>query len=62
VLVDTSSRRVRAHYAHVMRELRDGHVRTFKKFGLDYCIIRTDRPFVEPLRQLFSRRARRISR
>ena len=62
VLVDTSSRRVRAHYAHVMRELRESHIRTFKKLGLDYCIIRTDRPFVEPLRQLFARRARRISR
>lgn len=62
VLVDTSSRRVRAHYAHYMRELRESHIRTFKKLGLDYCIIRTDKPFVEPLRQLFARRARRISR
>jgi uncharacterized protein (DUF58 family) len=62
VLVDTSSKRVRAHYAHTMRELREGHIRTFKKLGLDYCVIRTDKPFVEPLRQLFARRARRISR
>jgi uncharacterized protein (DUF58 family) len=62
VLVDTSSSRVRAHYAHAMREMRESHLRTFKKLGLDFCIVRTDRPFVEPLRQLFARRARRIRR
>jgi uncharacterized protein (DUF58 family) len=62
VLVDTSSSRVRAHYAHTMRRMRESHLRTFKKLGLDYCIIRTDKPFVEPLRQLFARRARRIRR
>ncbi len=62
VLVDTSSPRVRAHYAHYMKEMRDRHVRTFRKLGLDHCVVRTDRPFVEPLRHLFSRRARRIRR
>jgi uncharacterized protein (DUF58 family) len=62
VLVDTSSRRVRSHYAHAMKELRERNLRTFKKLGLDHCIIRTDRPFVEPLRQLFARRARRARR
>jgi uncharacterized protein (DUF58 family) len=62
VLVDTSSARVRAHYARAMREQRDAHVRIFRKLGLDHCVIRTDRPFVEPLRQLFARRAKRIRR
>jgi uncharacterized protein (DUF58 family) len=62
VLVDTSSARVRSHYARTMREARVGHLRTFKKLGLDHCIIRTDRPFVDPLRKLFNRRARRIRR
>ncbi len=62
VLVDTSSPRVRAHYAHEMRKLREAHFRTWKKLGVDYAVIRTDRPFVDPLRQLFSRRARRIRR
>jgi len=62
VLVDTSSARVRAHYAKAMAEVREGHLRTFRKLGLDHCIVRTDRPFVEPLRQLFARRARRIRR
>jgi hypothetical protein len=45
-----------------MRQEREAHVRTFRKLGLDHCIVRTDRPFVEPLRQLFARRARRIRR
>jgi hypothetical protein len=62
ILVDTSSKRVRAHYAHTMREMRNGHLKTFKKLGLDHCVIRTDKSFVEPLRQLFNRRARRIRR
>ena len=62
VLVDTSNRRVRAHYAHSMKALRASHLKTFKKLGLDHSIIRTDRPFVEPLRQLFARRAKRVRR
>ena len=62
VLVDTSSPKVRAHYAHVMRKQREAHLHTWKKLGLDHCVIRTDRSFVEPLRQLFARRARRIRR
>jgi uncharacterized protein (DUF58 family) len=62
VLVDTSSPRVRAHYARYMRDLRESHIRTWKKLGLDHSIVRTDRSFVEPLRQLFARRRRRIRR
>jgi hypothetical protein len=62
VLVDTSSARVRAHYARYMRNLRESHLKTWKKLGLDHSIIRTDKPFVEPLRQLFARRRRRIRR
>ncbi len=62
VVVDTSSPGVRAHYKRAMRDLRAGNLRTFKKLGLDHCIIRTDKPFVDPLRQLFARRARRIRR
>jgi uncharacterized protein (DUF58 family) len=62
VLVDTSSARVRDHYARYMREQRETHIRTFRKLGLDHCVIRTDRPFVDPLRQLFARRAKRIRR
>jgi len=62
VLVDTSSKTVRDHYARAMRRERERHLKTFQKLGLDHCIIRTDRPFVDPLRKLFNRRARRIRR
>jgi uncharacterized protein (DUF58 family) len=62
VLVDTGSASVRAHYAKRMRALREEQVRLFRKLGLDHCIIRTDRPYVKPLRDLFARRARRLRR
>lgn len=62
VVVDTSSPRVRAHYAEQMRKLRQGTVQSFRKLGLDHVVVRTDKPYVTPLRDLFARRARRIRR
>jgi uncharacterized protein (DUF58 family) len=62
VLIDTGSPNVRAHYAKRMRALREEQVRLFRKLGLDHCVIRTDRPYVKPLRDLFARRARRLRR
>lgn len=62
VLIDTASPNVRAHYAKRMRALREEQVRLFRKLGLDHCVIRTDRPYVKPLRDLFARRARRLRR
>ena len=62
LVVDTSSPLVRAHYAKAMRRMISQSVTTFRKLGLDHCIMRTDRPYVEPLRDLFARRARRIHR
>jgi uncharacterized protein (DUF58 family) len=62
VLVDTSSALVRAHYQRQMRRLRERPIALFKKFGLDYCLVRTDRPYIGPLRDLFARRARRVHR
>jgi uncharacterized protein (DUF58 family) len=62
VVVDTSSARVRAHYAHEMRALRRGQVQLFRKLGLDHVVVRTDRPYIGPLRDLFARRARRARR
>jgi len=58
-LVDTSSPLVRAHYKKQMRLLRDEQVRLFRKLGLDHVVVRTDQPYVKPLRDLFARRARR---
>lgn len=62
VLVDTSNPRVRAHYAHQMRAMRAEHIKVFRKLGLDHVVIRTDQPYVKPLRDLFARRARRLRR
>ncbi len=62
VIVDTSSAAVRAHYAKQMRALRADQVRLFTKLGLDYCLVRTDQPYIKPLRDLFARRARRARR
>ncbi|MEP7053140.1 MAG: VWA domain-containing protein, partial [Pseudomonadota bacterium] len=62
VIVDTSSAKVRAHYAKQMRGLRAEQMRLFTKLGLDYCVVRTDQPYIKPLRDLFARRARRAHR
>lgn len=62
VLVDTGDAEVRAAYASYMREQREQHLKVFKKFGLDHCIVRTDRPYIRPLRDLFARRAKRAHR
>lgn len=62
LLLDTSSREVRAHYAAHMARQRLRSQQLFRKLGLDHCIVRTDRPYVRPLRDLFAQRARRIHR
>ena len=62
VVVDTASKAVRAHYAKQMRTLRDQQIKLFRKLGLDHCVVRTDQPYVRPLRELFARRARRLRR
>jgi hypothetical protein len=62
VLVDTSNEFVRAHYAREMKRLRERPLALFRKFGLDHCQVRTDKPYIGPLRDLFARRARRAHR
>jgi uncharacterized protein (DUF58 family) len=62
VLIDTSNPFVRAHYAQYMRRMRERPIALFRKFGLDYCVVRTDKPYIGPLRDLFARRARRAHR
>ena len=62
VIVDTASPAVRAHYAKQMRGIRAEQVRLFTKLGLDFCVVRTDQPYIRPLRDLFARRARRAHR
>lgn len=62
VIVDTKSPEVRAHYAHQMRKIRQEQVQLFQKLALDHCVVRTDQPYIKPLRDLFARRARRVRR
>jgi uncharacterized protein (DUF58 family) len=60
VVVDTGDKRVRTHYERSMQKIRAERSTLFKKLALDECVVHTDRSFVEPLRQLFARRAKRI--
>lgn len=60
ILVDTSDPRVRAHYAHAMKDIVDRRRAIFAKLGLDAVEVTTNGSFVKPLRDLFARRSRRI--
>jgi uncharacterized protein (DUF58 family) len=62
VVVDTSDRAVREHYAKSMKKLRHDREKLFKKLALDSVIVRTDQSFVAPIRELFAKRARRMRR
>jgi uncharacterized protein (DUF58 family) len=62
ILVDTGAAEVRKHYQKSMRAHRERHRRLFAKFGLDHCVVHTDRPYIRPLRDLFARRAKRAHR
>jgi uncharacterized protein (DUF58 family) len=62
VVVDTSDRAVREHYAKSMKKLRYDRERLFKKLALDSVVVRTDQSFVAPIRELFAKRARRMRR
>jgi uncharacterized protein (DUF58 family) len=62
VLLDTGSPAVREHYAREMKRQRAKSLHLFRKLGLDHAVIRTDRPYIRPLRDLFVKRARRIHR
>jgi uncharacterized protein (DUF58 family) len=62
VIVDTHSKDVRAHYEKQMKRLQAEQIQLFNKLALDHCIVRTDQPYIKPLRDLFARRARRIRR
>jgi uncharacterized protein (DUF58 family) len=60
VVVDTSDRKVRDHFASEMKRIRDARRQLFFKLGLDSVEIDTGGSFVRPIRDLFARRARRI--
>jgi uncharacterized protein (DUF58 family) len=62
VVVDTSDPRVRAWYAAAMKKIAESRRTATNKLGLDSVEIDTAGSFVNPLRDLFARRARRIRR
>jgi uncharacterized protein (DUF58 family) len=62
ILVDTSDASVRKHYADAMKQIRDERDKLFRKLALDRVIVRTDGSFVNPIRDLFAKRRRRMGR
>ena len=60
VTVDTSDKRVRAHYRAEMTTLRQSQRQLFLKLGIDSVEVETGGSFVKPIRDLFARRARRV--
>ncbi|MBQ6915234.1 MAG: DUF58 domain-containing protein [Kiritimatiellae bacterium] len=59
VLVDTSSPSVRRAFAGKASEDRESLKRFFMKTGIDTMTLATDRPYIEEVRALFKRRARK---
>lgn len=62
VVVDTGDPAVREHYKQSMRKLRADRDKLFKKLALDSVVVKVGEGYVGPLRDLFSRRSRRIRR
>jgi hypothetical protein len=60
VMVDTSDKRVRAHFRSEMTKLRQTQRQLFLKLGIDSVEVETGGSFVKPIRDLFARRARRV--
>ena len=59
VLVDTSDRHVREAFAKEAAAESESLVRFFNKSGIDSISLSTDRPYVNEVRALFKRRARK---
>ena len=59
VLVDTSSAAVRKRFAATAAEENEELKRFFRKTGIDTLTIATDRPYIDEVRALFKRRARK---
>lgn len=60
ITIDTSSPAVRAHHRESMAKIAQKRDALFRRLGLDVAKIRTDGSVVTPIRELFSRRARRM--
>jgi len=62
IVVDTTDRSVRDHYAKTMKKVRRDREKLFQKLALDSVVVRTDGSFVTPIRDLFAKRTRRMRR
>ncbi len=59
VLVDTSDRKVREAFARTAAEASEHRDRFFARSGIDNVPVSTDRPYIQSIRSLFQRRARK---
>jgi uncharacterized protein (DUF58 family) len=59
VLIDTSDRGARTAFAGAAKKRRNSVRAVFRKLGIDHVVVRTDGSYVQPMRDLFARRARR---
>jgi uncharacterized protein (DUF58 family) len=59
LLVDTTSRALRARFGHLAAERRQQLLNDFRKLGIDVVDVETGQSFVEPLRRFFRQRERR---
>ena len=59
VLVDTSSRSVRKQFAQKANEAKAELSHFFARNGIDTLEVSTDRPYIDEIRSLFKRRARK---
>jgi uncharacterized protein (DUF58 family) len=62
VVVDTHDPAVRDHYQKAMKQVRRDREKLFHKLAMDLVVVRTDGSFVDPIRNLFAKRARRLRR
>jgi uncharacterized protein (DUF58 family) len=62
ITIDTGDRAVREHYKKAAQTLRREREKLFHKLAIDHVIVRTDASFVTPIRDLFTKRSRRIRR
>jgi len=60
IVVDTSDKRVRAHFKSEMNRIKESRRQIFNKLGIDSVEVDTGGSFVKPIRDLFARRARRV--
>lgn len=60
LLVDTSDRALRAQFDRQARERHHQLESMLRRHGIDHIRLRTDRSFVQPLKEFFERRARRL--